>query len=110
MLRSSLDAGMYVTIVPNRGNHIHLPIEEPAPLLGVLGSCVELQDVATRADIEVMARYTEDQAQRAALEALTGDDDGSHARYHEQVFLPYRSILDLLGHLPGLRATVRGVS
>jgi cytochrome P450 / NADPH-cytochrome P450 reductase len=100
MLRFSLDAGMYVTIVPNRGNHTHLPIEEPAPLLGVLGSCVELQDVATRADIEMMARYTEDPAQRAALEALTGDDDESHSRYQEQVFLPYRSILDLLETYP----------
>jgi cytochrome P450/NADPH-cytochrome P450 reductase len=100
MLHFSLDAGMYVTIIPNRGNHTHLPIEEPAPLLGVLGSCVELQDVATRADIEVMARYTGDPAERAALEALASDDEKSQARYREQVFLPYRSILDLLDIYP----------
>ena len=46
MARFGLDAGQYVTIIPNSGAHTHLPIDEPAPLLGVLGSCVELQDVA----------------------------------------------------------------
>ena len=56
MVRFGLDAGSYVTIIPNRGSHTHLPTDEPAPLLGVLGSCVELQDPATRGDIEVMAR------------------------------------------------------
>ena len=60
MARFGLDAGQYVTIIPNSGTHTHLPIDEPAPLLGVLGSCVELQDVATRDDIEVLARYTDD--------------------------------------------------
>ena len=47
MARFGLDAGQYVTIIPNSGSHTHLPIDEPTPLLGVLGSCVELQDVAS---------------------------------------------------------------
>jgi cytochrome P450/NADPH-cytochrome P450 reductase len=101
MLRFTLDAGMYVTIIQRSGNHTHLPVDEPAPLLGVLASCVELQDVATRADIEVMARYTADETQRAELTGLAGDDDESRARYRERVFKPYRSILDLLDEFPG---------
>ena len=100
MRRFTLDAGMYLTIMPNSGSHSHLPIDEPAPLLGVLGCCVELQDVATRSDIETMARYTEDAEQRAALQALAGDDEESHRRYRERVFTPYRSILDLLEEFP----------
>ena len=56
MARFGLDAGQYLTIIPNSGTHTHLPIDEPAPLLGVLGSCVELQDVAGRDDIAVLAR------------------------------------------------------
>src|SRR3954454_21661939 len=72
--RFGLDAGQWITIIPNGGTHTHLPIDEPAPLLGVLGSCVELQDVATRDDIEVLARHTGDPVQKAALEAMTGDD------------------------------------
>lgn len=100
MTRFTLDGGMYLTIIPNSGSHTHLPIEEPAPLLGVLASCVELQDVASRADIQVLARNTEDAHQRAELEALAGDDEQSRARYRERVFTPHRSLLDLLEEFP----------
>ena len=34
MARFGLDAGQYLTIIPNSGTHTHLPIDEPAPLLG----------------------------------------------------------------------------
>ena len=100
MFRFGLDAGQYVTIVPRSGTHTHLPIDEPTPVLGILASCVELQDVAKRSDIEAMAPYTDDPEQRAALEELTGDDPAAQARYREQVFLPNRSLLDLLEQFP----------
>jgi cytochrome P450/NADPH-cytochrome P450 reductase len=103
MAHFGLDAGQYVTIIPRSGTHTHLPIEEPAPLLGVLGSCVELQDVAARDDIETLARYTDDPEQKAQLEALTGDDEESHAQYTEQVYSPNRSVLDLLEAFPACR-------
>jgi len=93
--RFGLDAGQYLTIIPNSGGHTHLPIDEPTPLLGVLGACVELQDVAGRDDIAALARYTDDPAQKAALEELTGDD-----AYRDRVHLPHRSLLDLLEAFP----------
>jgi cytochrome P450 / NADPH-cytochrome P450 reductase len=44
MARFGLDAGTYVTINPTgRGTYTHLPLGEPAPLLGILGACVESQ-------------------------------------------------------------------
>jgi cytochrome P450/NADPH-cytochrome P450 reductase len=89
-----LDAGQYLTIIPNGGGFTHLPIDEPAPLLGVLGSCVELQDTATRADIEAMARHTSSAAGRAALESLAGEE------YGPQVAARNRSLLDLLEEFP----------
>ncbi len=100
MARFGLDAGQYVTIIPNSGTHTHLPIEEPTPLLGVLGSCVELQDVATRDDVAVLARHTDDPQQKAALEAMAGDDEAAQAAYREQVYVPNRSVLDLLDEFP----------
>ena len=100
MARFGLDGGQYLTIIPNSGTHTHLPIDEPAPLLGVLGSCVELQDVATRDDIATLARYTDDPAQKAALEALAGDDEAAQQRYRDEVFTPNRSVLDLLEAFP----------
>jgi cytochrome P450/NADPH-cytochrome P450 reductase len=101
--RFGLDGGQYITIIPNSGSHTHLPIEEPTPLLGVLASCVELQDVARRDDIAVLARYTDDPEQQAALEALAGNDDDSQARYRERVHTPNRSVLDLLDEFPACR-------
>jgi cytochrome P450 / NADPH-cytochrome P450 reductase len=101
--RFGLDGGQYVTIIPTSGTHTHLPIDEPTPLLGVLASCVELQDVARRDDIRVLARYTDDPEQQTALEALAGDDDESQARYRDRVHAPNRSVLDLLEEFPACR-------
>jgi cytochrome P450/NADPH-cytochrome P450 reductase len=101
--RFGLDAGQYLTIIPNSGTHTHLPIDEATPLLGVLASCVELQDVARRDDIEVLARYTDDPEQKAALESLAGADEESQGRYREQVFATNRSVLDLLEQFPACR-------
>ncbi len=100
MLHFGLDAGSYLTIIPNRGNHTHLPTDEPAPLLGILGSCVELQDAATRSDIEVMARYTSDPEQRSSLEGLVGTDDASQTRFRNVVLARGSSLLDLLEDYP----------
>jgi cytochrome P450/NADPH-cytochrome P450 reductase len=98
ILRFGLDAGMYVTITPTGATqHTHLPLEEPAPLLGVLASCVELQDTATRSHIEVLADYTDDPGQRDELRALAADD----GRYRSEVFEPSKSVLDLLEEFPG---------
>jgi cytochrome P450/NADPH-cytochrome P450 reductase len=93
MARFGLDAGQYLTIIPNSGSHTHLPIDEPAPLLGVLASCVELQDVATRDDIATLADHTDDPAQQAALRDLVEN-------YAEQVLATNRSLLDLVEAFP----------
>jgi cytochrome P450/NADPH-cytochrome P450 reductase len=99
MTHFGLDAGQYITIIPSSGAHTHLPIDEATPLLGVLGTCVELQDVATRDDVAVLLRYTDDPDQRSALEALARDDE----QYREQVLGPNRSVLDLLEQFPACR-------
>ncbi len=103
MNRFDLDAGIYLTIVATSGAHTHLPLDEPAPLIGILGTCVELQATAARADIETMASYTEDPAQKAELLALIGDDEDAHARYRQQVREPNVSVLELLERYPGCK-------
>jgi cytochrome P450/NADPH-cytochrome P450 reductase len=95
-----LDAGSYVTIIQNRGSHTHLPVDEPAPLLGILGSCVELQDPASRTAIEAMVRYTDDPEPKAALTSLVGADEQAHERYRTEVLGRGRSLLDLLEAYP----------
>jgi cytochrome P450 / NADPH-cytochrome P450 reductase len=95
-----LDPGLFLTITPNTNASTYLPVNEPVPLVGVLANRVELQDVATRAQIATLAGYAQDPAQRDGLRALGGDDDASQARYREQVFAPRKSILDLLDEFP----------
>jgi hypothetical protein len=87
-------------VTPRTNASTYLPVNEPVPLLGVLANRVELQDVATRAQLATLAEHTQDAAQREALLALTGDDDASQVRYREQVFVPHKSILDLLDQFP----------
>ncbi|MCE5289251.1 MAG: cytochrome P450 [Nocardiaceae bacterium] len=91
-----LDGGMFATITMEGGNYTHLPIGEPTPLLGILSSCVELQDIASREGIEVLSEHTDNDAERAELKALISDDE----KYKEQVLTPRRSLLDLVEKYP----------
>jgi len=58
---------------------------------------------AAQGDLAVLAQYTEDPAEKAALEAMTGDDERAHTAYREQVYEPKRSVLDLLEACPSCR-------
>jgi cytochrome P450 / NADPH-cytochrome P450 reductase len=101
LARFGLDAGTYVTIDPTgTGTYTHLPLGEPAPLLGILGSCVELQDMASRSDLETMARYATDPDEQAELRTMSTIDDAGKAAYREKVAAPRRTVLDLLGEFP----------
>ncbi|MDH6123500.1 cytochrome P450 [Kitasatospora sp. GP82] len=100
LLHFALDPGTYITITPGPGVPTHLPTGEAVPLIGVLASCVELQDVATRSDLETMAAHAGDPAQREELLALADDDAEGRARYQDRVFGPRRSVLDLLDEFP----------
>jgi cytochrome P450/NADPH-cytochrome P450 reductase len=98
--RFKLDAALYVTITSQTNASTYLPVNEPVPLLGVLANRVELQEVATRAQLATLAESALDPTQRSALLGLAGDDDASQVRYREQVFLPRKSVLDLLDEYP----------
>jgi cytochrome P450 / NADPH-cytochrome P450 reductase len=103
MARFGLDAGTYVTINPTGGGtYTHIPLGESAPLLGILGACVELQDVASRNDLAVLARYATDPDQAAELTTMSGLDDAGRAAYREKVATPRRSVLELLDDFPSI--------
>ena len=97
----NLDAGTYVTINPTGGgSYTHLPLGEPSPLLGILGSCVELQDMASRSDLAMLAHYAGDPGEKAELEAMSALDEAGKAAYRERVAAPRRTVLDLLDRYP----------
>jgi cytochrome P450/NADPH-cytochrome P450 reductase len=101
MARFGLDAGTYVSINPTGGGtYTHLPLGEPAPLLGILGACVELQDVASRSDLAVLARYATDPDEAAQLVTMSGLDEAGREAYRERVAGRRRSVLELLDEFP----------
>lgn len=102
LTRYNLDPGFYVTITTGATGTSYLPIDTPVPLLEILANGVELQDAASRAQIKVLAEHTSDEKEKQALLAMTGDDEESKKRYQEQVFVPNKSLLDLMDEYPGV--------
>ncbi|HZZ60265.1 MAG TPA: cytochrome P450 [Roseiarcus sp.] len=98
--RFKLDPSLYVTITPHGNSDTHLPVNEPVPLLGVLANRIELQDIATRAQLAALAAHASDDGERRRLNTLAGYDEEAQARYHKEVFAPRKSVLDLLDDCP----------
>jgi cytochrome P450/NADPH-cytochrome P450 reductase len=100
LVRFKLDPSLYVTIMRHTDAATHLPMNEPVPLLAILATRVELQDVATRTQLTTLAAYAENATERQNLLALGADGEPSGGRYHEQVLMPRKSVLDLLDEFP----------
>jgi cytochrome P450/NADPH-cytochrome P450 reductase len=77
-----------------------LPLNIPLRVFDLLSEQVELQEVASRKQVGVLAEHTPDLSDRATLQALSGDDEASRARYKEEVLGKRKSLLDLLEEFP----------
>ena len=73
-----------------------LPTERAISVAQLLSDYVELQDVATRSNLNTLIEYTECPPHRIQLQALAQDDE----RYKEEVFVKRKSVLDLLEEYP----------
>ncbi|AGA30711.1 bifunctional cytochrome P450/NADPH--P450 reductase [Singulisphaera acidiphila] len=94
--RFRLDGDSQVIIRRDDAGKSNLPLDRPIRLAELVGGYVELQDPATRDQIRVLADKALCPPDKARLTPLVGDDEASLARYREEVFLPRRSVLDLL--------------
>ena len=77
-----------------------LPIDRPIAVLTLLRDFPELQAVATRSQIEILAAHTPCPPERARLTALTGDDEAAAAHYRDDVMARRKSLIDLLEETP----------
>ena len=73
----------------------HLPINEPVLVYDLLSDYVELQDVATRTQIQVLAEHTQCPPDKRKLLALSGNDEASIAKYRTEVLEPRKSLIDV---------------
>lgn len=82
------------------GRRAQLPAGEPVSVGRLLTDFVELQQVATRKQIQIMSEHTRCPVTKPKLLAYVGDDDASTGRYRSEVLGKRKSVFDLLEEFP----------
>jgi cytochrome P450 / NADPH-cytochrome P450 reductase len=85
-----------VRLTPRRARATTLPVDRPIAVHRLLAEYVELQDVATRKQIQILADHTPCPVTRPKLSALAGDE----GRYRDAVLATRTSLIDLLEEFP----------
>ncbi|MBN9418018.1 MAG: cytochrome P450 [Candidatus Eremiobacteraeota bacterium] len=94
--RFALDPEARIRIKKKGTTKTLLPIDQVVPLGEILSEYVELQDVATRKHIKIMAENTPCPPEQRNLQALVSEDE----RYAREVLAKGKSVLDLLEDHP----------
>jgi cytochrome P450/NADPH-cytochrome P450 reductase len=82
------------------GRRAQLPAGEPVSVGRLLTDFVELQQTATRKQIQIMADNTRCPVTRPKLLALVGDDAETTERYRSEILSKRKSVFDLLEEHP----------
>ena len=82
------------------GRRAQLPVGETMTVGRLLMDHLELQLVATRKHIQIMADYTRCPRSKPALLGLSAEDPESQERYRREVLAQRKSLLDLLYEYP----------
>ncbi len=82
------------------GRRAQLPVGEPISVGRLLGEYLELQLVATRKQIQIMAEHTRCPMTKPKLLALSSDDEASQSLYRAEVMTKRKSVFDLLQENP----------
>jgi len=82
------------------GRRAQLPAGEPVSVGRLLTDFVELQQVATRKQIQIMSEHTRCPVTRPKLAAWLGDDAGSAERYRADILGRRQSVFNLLEEYP----------
>ncbi len=100
MARFGFERDAHVRLHAAQGRKAFLPVDEVIAVERLLGDYVELQDVATRKEIAIMAAHTRCPVTQKAFAALTGSDETTAAHYKREVLTPRKSVLDLMEEFP----------
>jgi cytochrome P450/NADPH-cytochrome P450 reductase len=94
--RFGFTSGDQIRLRVSEGRRAQLPVGEAVSVGRLLSEFVELQQVATRKQIQIMAEHTRCPVTKPKLAALGGDDADASERYHSQVFAKRKSVFNLL--------------
>jgi cytochrome P450/NADPH-cytochrome P450 reductase len=82
------------------GRRAQLPVGDAVSVGRLLTEFVELQQVATRKQIQIMAEHTRCPVTKPKLMAYIGEDADSAERYRREILSKRRSVYDLLDEHP----------
>ncbi len=82
------------------GRRAQLPVGEPVSVGRLLSEFVELQQVATRKQIQIMSEHTRCPVTKPKLLAFVGEDAVSSERYRSEILGKRKSVFDLLEEHP----------
>jgi cytochrome P450/NADPH-cytochrome P450 reductase len=82
------------------GRRAQLPVGDPVSVGRLLTEFVELQQVATRKQIQIMSENTRCPVTKPKLLAYVGDDAESAERYRSEILSKRKSVYDLLEEHP----------
>jgi cytochrome P450 / NADPH-cytochrome P450 reductase len=82
------------------GRRAQLPVGDAVSVGRLLSEFVELQQVATRKQIQIMCEHTRCPMTKPKLSALVGDDAAATERYRADVLSKRKSVFDLLEEHP----------
>ncbi|HXW20182.1 MAG TPA: flavodoxin domain-containing protein, partial [Roseiarcus sp.] len=94
--RFGYDGADVIRLSAPSGRRALLPVGEPIAIGRLLADRVELQQVATRSHIQILAEHTRCPVTKPKLLALSGEDAAAAERYRIEVLEPRKSVLDLL--------------
>jgi cytochrome P450/NADPH-cytochrome P450 reductase len=96
MARFDFPKDARIRIRKNTTSKSFLPVDQPILVTTLLSGYLDLQFVARRSQIQMLAEYTECPPEKEKLLALGGDDPDSVARYRAEVLEKNVSLIDLL--------------
>jgi cytochrome P450/NADPH-cytochrome P450 reductase len=82
------------------GRRAQLPVDNAVSVGRLLTEFVELQQVATRKQIQIMSEHTRCPMTKPKLEALIGDDPASSERYRSEILTKRKSVYNLIDEFP----------
>ncbi|MFF4550545.1 bifunctional cytochrome P450/NADPH--P450 reductase [Streptomyces sp. NPDC001406] len=102
LTRLGVDYDQVLRLDQPGGGTTHLPVGVPVTAGILLTEFLELQDVATRSQIQTLAEYTQCPWTRPQLQAYTADTAEAEERYQKEILGKRVSVLGLLERFPAV--------
>ncbi|MFC9645849.1 bifunctional cytochrome P450/NADPH--P450 reductase [Streptomyces mirabilis] len=102
LARLGVDRDQVLRLDQPAGGRTHLPVGTPVTAGLLLTEFLELQDVATRTQVRILAEHTECPWTRPQLQAYTADTEEAEERYQNEILGKHISVLGLLERFPAV--------